>query len=128
MRLELARRHDILRLRLVVRVPLGHLLHVLGVAVGGSIVLGMVVLRIGIVVHWRVRLWRHVVVVLLMVLSPSLVHGTRGRAIMARHHERRAAVLPLQPVAGLRDQAADLEATGGAARRRTTAAARSRRA
>jgi hypothetical protein len=79
MRLELAGRHDIVRLGLglvlVVRIPLGHLLHVLGIAVGGPIVLGMVVLRVRIVVHRRVRLGRHVMIVLLVVLSPALVHG-----------------------------------------------------
>jgi hypothetical protein len=118
-RLELARRHDILRLWLwlVVRIPLGHLLHVLGIAVGGRIVLGMVVLRIWVVVHRRVCLGRHVVVVL-VVLPPALVHGTGRRAMRAWHHGQHAAMLPLQSVAGQTDQAANVRGNGG--RRRAT--------
>lgn len=106
-RLELARRHHVLRLGLMVGVPLRHLLHVLWIAVGRPIVLGMVVLRIWIVVHRRMRLWRDVVVVR-MLLPTSLVHGTRRRAMRARHHDERAAVLPSQSVAGQRDQAANV--------------------
>lgn len=54
MRLELARRHDILlrwwwRRRLLVVPLLLHVLHVLGVAVRGAILLRVVVLRIGVV-------------------------------------------------------------------------------
>lgn len=50
-RLELARRHDILRRRrLLVGVPLLlHVRHVLGIAVRRSILLGVVVLCIGVV-------------------------------------------------------------------------------
>ena len=107
MRLELAWRHGILWLRLVVGVPLGHLLHVLRVAVGGPIVLGMVVLRVGVVVDGRMRLRRHVMVVL-MILPPSLVHGTGRRTMRAWHHGRQAAMLPLQSDAGQRDQATNV--------------------
>lgn len=95
----MAWRHDILRRGLVVWVPLRrHLLHVWRIAVGGRIVLGMVVLRIGVVVHRRVCLGRHVVVVVLVVLPASLVHGTsRLAAMRAGHHGRRQAqLLPLQ--------------------------------
>lgn len=113
-RLELARRHGVLRLwrRLVVRVPLRHLLHVL-VAVGRRIVLRVVVLGVGVVMDGRVRLWRHVMgVVLRVVLLPAslVVHGV-GRAmaaVRAWHHGRAAAMLPLQSVAGQRDQAANV--------------------
>jgi hypothetical protein len=111
-RLELARRHSILRLRLrlVVHVPLLHLLHVLGIAVGGPIVLGvMVVLRVDIVVvvHWRMCLRRDVVVVGVL-LPPSLVHRAGGHTVRAWHHGRQAAMLPRQLVAGQRDQAANV--------------------
>jgi hypothetical protein len=99
MRLELAGRHSILRLRLVVRVPLRHLLHVLGIAVRRHIVLGMVVLRIRVVVHRRMCLRRNMVVVWVL-LPPSLVHGTARRTMRAWHHGRQAAMLPLQLVAG----------------------------
>jgi hypothetical protein len=114
-RLELTRRHGVLRLqlRLVVRVPLRHLLHLL-VAVGRPIVLRVVVLRIGVVVDGRVRLGRHVMGVVLVLLPASLVvHGAIGRAmaaVRAWHHgrEREAAMLPLQLVAGQKDQAANV--------------------
>jgi hypothetical protein len=112
MRLKLARRHGILRLGLVIGVPLRHLLHVLGIAVGRSIVLlGVMVLCIRVVVmvvmHGRVCLGRDVVVVLVL-LPPSLVHGTGRRTMRTWHHGRQAAMLPLQSVAGQRDQAANV--------------------
>lgn len=115
MRLELTRRHRILRLwlRLMVRVPLRHLLHVL-VAVRRPIVLRVVVLRIGVVVDGRVRLRRHVMGVVLVLLPASLVvHWAIRRAmaaVRAWHHgrEREAAMLPLQLVAGQIDQAANV--------------------
>jgi hypothetical protein len=50
-----------------------------------------VVLRIGVVVHRRMRLWRYVMVVLVLVLvllPPSLVHRARWRPVMAGHHGR----------------------------------------
>jgi hypothetical protein len=105
-RLELARRHNILRLRLrmMVGVPLRrHLLH--GIAVGRPVMLRVVVLRIGIVVHRRVCLRRHVVVVL-VVLPAALVHRAGRRAMRARHHGQLAArMLPSQSVAGRENQA-----------------------
>jgi hypothetical protein len=107
-RLELARRHHVLRRRLVVRVPLRHLLHVLGVAVGGRIVLGVMVLRVRVVVHRRVRLRRHVVVVL-VVLPAALVHGARRRAMRAGHHGRE---LPL-PLSAGQQQAVNVRGNGG---------------
>jgi hypothetical protein len=125
-RLELAWRHDILRLRLVVRIPLRHLLHVLGIAVGGRIVLGVVVLRVRVVVHRRMRLWRHVVVVL-VILPPSLVHGTGRRTMRAWHHGRQAAMLPLQSVAGQTDQAANVRGNGRGRRAASWAIARTTR-
>jgi hypothetical protein len=110
--LELARGHDVLRLwlrlRLVVGVPLWHLLHVLGISIGMSVVLGMMVLRVRIVVPGRVRLRGEMVVVLRVLLPPSLVHGTRRRAVGTWHHGRQAAMLPRQLVAGQRDQAANV--------------------
>jgi hypothetical protein len=127
MRLELTRRHYILRLRLMIWVPLRHLLHVLGIAIGGPVVLGMVVLRIRVVVHRRMRLRRNVVVILVL-LPPSLVHGTRRRAMRTWHHGEQAAMLPLQSVAGQTDQAANSEATKGAERRRAALTPVSRRA
>jgi len=75
LRLELARRHSILRRRrgLLVRVPLHG--HVLRVAVGRAILGHVVLVRrgIGIGMHGRVRLGRElvVVVVLLLVLPPA---------------------------------------------------------
>jgi hypothetical protein len=117
MRLKLTRWHHILRLRLRVWVPLRHLLHVLGIAIGGPVVLGVVVLRIRVVVHRRMGLGRNMVVVL-MLLPPALVHGTRRRAMRTWHHGEQAAMLPLQSVAGQTDQAANSEATKGAERRR----------
>jgi hypothetical protein len=105
--LELARGHDVLRLGLVVGIPLWHLLHVLGIAIGVRIVLGVMVLRVRVVVHRRVRLRREVVV-LRVLLPPSLVQGTRRRAMGAWHHGRQAAMLPRQLVAGQRDQAANV--------------------
>jgi hypothetical protein len=107
MRLELAWRHGILWLRLVIGVPLGHLLHMLRVAIRRPIVLGVVVLRIGVVVHRRMRLGRNVVIVLVL-LPPSLVHGTGRRTMRTWHHGRQPAMLPLQSVAGQRDQAANV--------------------
>jgi hypothetical protein len=108
MRLELTWRHGVLGLRLVVGVPLRHLLHVLGVAVRRHIVLlGVMVLGIRIVVHRRMRLRRDVMVVL-VILPPSLVHGTGRRTMRAWHHGWQAAMLPLQSVAGQRDQAANV--------------------
>jgi hypothetical protein len=106
-RLELARWHHVLRLRLMVGVPLRHLLHVLGIAVGVAIVLGVMVLRIRVVVHRRMRLWRDVMVVR-MLLPPSLLVHRAGGAMRAWHHDEQAAVLPLQSVAGQRDQAANV--------------------
>jgi hypothetical protein len=94
------------RRRLVVGIPLRHLLHVLGIAVLGDVVLRVVVLRVRVVVvvvvvvDGRVRLGRHMIVVL---LPPSLglmllwVHRTSGRAVAAVrawHHGREAAMLP----------------------------------
>lgn len=76
LRLELARRHGVLwlGLRRLVGVPLLHGLHVLGIAVGRTILLLVVVVgRIWVVVDGRVRLRRHLVVVLLFNL-PSARH------------------------------------------------------
>lgn len=93
LRLELARGHGILRRRLLmlrlvlllVGVPLRlHVLHVLGIAVGRAILLGVVVLRVGVVVHRRVRL--RVLVVVLLGLSPP------RREVGAWHHGRRGDV------------------------------------
>jgi hypothetical protein len=86
LRLELARRHGILRRGrrwLLIRVPLLlHRLHVLGIAVGRAILLEVMVGGgVGVVVHGRVCLGRHVVVVVLLLL-PSARH------IRAGHHER----------------------------------------
>lgn len=96
LRLKLARRHGVLRRRrLLVRVPLLHLHHVLGVvAVRRTILLGVEVgLGVGIVVDRRVRLGILVVMVLLRLPAS-------GRHVRAWHHGRQATVLPLQSVAG----------------------------
>lgn len=106
MRLELAWRHGILRLSLMVRVPLRHLLHVLGI-VRMAVVLGVAIVHVGVVVDRRVRLRRDVVVVL-VILPPSLVHRTGRRTMRAWHHGQQAAMLPLQSVAGRRDQASNV--------------------
>src|SRR5436309_3015847 len=84
--LELAWRHGILRRRqrrrLLVGVPLLHLLYVLGIALRRAILLlELVVLRIGVVVYRRMRLRGNLVVVLLLGLPAP-------RYIRARHHEQ----------------------------------------
>ena len=84
LRLELARRHGILRRRrgLLVGVPLLHGLHVLWIAVRRAILLKMVVGRgIGVMVDGRVCLWGDVVVVVLLLGLPPPRH------IRAGHHE-----------------------------------------
>lgn len=86
LRLELARRHGILRRGrrwLLIRVPLLlHRLHVLGVAMGRPVLLEVVVRGgIGVVVDGRVCLGRDMVVVILLLLPPT-------RHIRAGHHER----------------------------------------
>jgi sulfite exporter TauE/SafE len=71
-------------------VPLRHLLHVLGIGVG-RVVLGVVILRIGVMVHRRMRLRRYMMIVLglmLVLLPSSLVHRARWRPVMAGHHGR----------------------------------------
>jgi hypothetical protein len=70
--LKLTWRHGILRLRRLVRVPLLHLLHVLGVTVRRSILLLLVgvVGSIRIVMDRRVALRRQRIVLLLLSLSP----------------------------------------------------------
>jgi hypothetical protein len=96
--LELARRHVVLRLglRLVVRIPLLHVRHLVRIAVRWAIVLGMVVGRVGVVVDGRVCLRRRGIVVLLvwvLHLLPALVVWPTGRNV-AWHHGRQAAMLP----------------------------------
>jgi hypothetical protein len=91
--LELARRHVVLRLRLVVRVPLLHVRHLLRVAVRRAIV---VVGRVGVVIDGRVCLRRWSIVVLLvrvLHLLPALVVWPTGRNV-AWHHGRQATMLP----------------------------------
>lgn len=84
LRLELARRHGILRRRrgLLVGVPLLHRLHVLGIAMRRAILLKVVVGRgIGVMVDGRVCLWGDVVVVVLLLGLPPPRHIRTG------HHE-----------------------------------------
>ena len=80
--LELARRHGILgrgRRGLLVRIPLLHGLHVLGIGVGRAILLQVVEGRgIGVVVDGRVCLGRHVVVVVLLLGLPATRHVGAG--------------------------------------------------
>jgi hypothetical protein len=95
MRLELAGRHVVLRLGLglMVRVPLLHMRHLLGIAVRWAIVLGVVVGRVWIMVDRRMCLGRRSVVLVGIHLLPALVERSTGRN-MAWHHGRQASVLP----------------------------------
>jgi hypothetical protein len=97
MRLELTRRHIVLRLGLglMVGVPLLLHMHLLGIAVRWAIVLGVVVGRVWVMVmvDGRVCLGRRSVVLVGIHLLPALVEGSTGRN-MAWHHGRQASVLP----------------------------------
>ena len=86
MGLELAGRHIVLRLwlGLMVRIPLLHMRHLLGIAVRWAIVLG-VVGRVRVMVDGRVCLGRRGVVLVGVHLLPALVVRSTGRN-MAWHH------------------------------------------
>ena len=111
--LILARRHVLglqreLRLLLVGIVPLRHVLLLLLLLVGRRvrryIVLGVVVLRVG-VVDGRVCLWREVVV-LGLALPPSLVDCPREH-VGTGHHCRLLSTMPSQS-ALVRDRATNV--------------------
>ena len=122
MRLELAGRHVVLRLRLwlglMVRVPLLHMRHLLGIAVRWAIVLGVVIgrvrVRVGVMVDGRVRLGRRSVVLVGIHLLPALVERPTGRN-MAWHHGRQASVLPRCRALVSTTKRPTCEATGGRA-------------
>jgi hypothetical protein len=108
--LELPRRHHVLvRLRVLVRVMVPLLLHLRRIRrrVRSSIVV-LGVVRIGVVVDWRVCLRGYVmVIVLVLALPPSLMERDGRRYVRAWHHCRRATMEPSQSALA-RDRATNL--------------------